>query len=214
MTDALWEGRDRLVAIDIETTGKRTPTLADIRKAPKAFRQPGIVIEIGCIELKREGEGWVKGETWETKVNPDAPLHPDSIKIHGIKPADLKTAPRFKEVADQLQAFLGDAPLIAHAYKNEMDFLNYEFARAGLAEWGHETFGHDIFICTKEMSHEHFPRASGSLDALLDRLWIDRSDRFDRHGALLDAELTAEAFLKMAYGEDEDTDEPRAATFD
>ncbi|GLR81877.1 hypothetical protein GCM10007856_45680 [Azospirillum oryzae] len=128
-----WEGRDRLVAVDIETTGRRLPSLQDICKAPKGLRQPGIIIEIGCLEIVREGDTWTKARSWETRVNPDAPLHPDAIKVHGIRPADLKTAPRFPEVADALLAFLGEDLLVAHAYENEMDFLNYEFARCGRA---------------------------------------------------------------------------------
>ncbi|SMH44124.1 3'-5' exonuclease [Azospirillum agricola] len=205
MTTQPWDGSDRLVAIDIETTGRRMPKLEDIRKAPKGLRQPGLVIEIGCIELLRDGKGenggWTKGRTWETRVNPDAPIHPDAIKVHNIRPNDLKTAPRFPQVVEEMMAFLGDDPLIAHAYENEMDFLNYEFARMGRVPWGTEVFGSSRFLCTKEMSHEHFPGASGSLDALCDRLWLDRSDRFAHHGALLDADLTADAFLKMAYGD-------------
>jgi len=196
-----WEGRDRLVAIDIETTGRRLPSLQDIRKAPKGLRQPGIIIEVGCLEIIREGGTWRKARSWESRVNPDAPLHPDAIKVHGIRPADLKAAPRFPEVADELLAFLGEDLLVAHAYENEMDFLNYEFARCGRAAWGVDTFSADRFICTKEMSHEVFPGASGSLDALCDRLWLDRSDRFAHHGALLDADLTADAFVKMALGD-------------
>ncbi len=210
MTAQPWEGSDRLVAIDIETTGRRLPSLADIRKAPKGLRQPGVVIEIGCVELRRDGAGWRKERTWETRVNPDAPLNPDAIKVHGIRPADLKAAPRFPQVAEELLAFLGDDPLVAHAYENEMDFLNYEFARCGRIAWGTTAFGHDRFICTRAMSHTLFPGASGSLDALCDRLWLDRSDRFARHGALLDADLTADAFLKMALG---DTG-PRTARFE
>lgn len=210
MSTQTWDGRDRLVAIDIETTGRRLPSLQDIRRAPKGLRQPGIIIEIGCLEIIRDGAGWTKGRTWETKVNPDAPLHPDSIKVHGIKPADLKAAPRFPEVADALLAFLGDDLLVAHAYENEMDFLNYEFARCGRSAWGTEPFPSNRFICTKEMSHAVFPGASGSLDALCDRLWLDRSDRFVHHGALLDADLTAGAFVKMALG---DTG-PRGAVYE
>lgn len=205
-----WDGHDRLVAIDIETTGRRMPRLEDIRKAPKGLRQPGIIIEIGCVEVLRDGTGWTKGRTWETRVNPDAPINPDAIKVHNIRPADLKAAPRFPQVADELLAFLGDDPLVAHAYENEMDFLNYEFARCGRVSWGTDFFESRRFICTKEMSHEIFPGASGSLDALCDRLWLDRSDRFARHGALLDADLTVDAFVKMALG---DTG-PRGLTVD
>jgi DNA polymerase-3 subunit epsilon len=79
---------DRLVAFDAETTGKRTPDVEFISKQPFAWRAPGIIIEVGFVEMLREGEGWRKGETWSSKINPDGPIDPDAIKIHRIRPAD------------------------------------------------------------------------------------------------------------------------------
>jgi hypothetical protein len=58
------DGFDRLVAFDAETTGKRTPDAEFIRKQPFAWRAPGNLIEVGFVEMLREGEGWRKGETW------------------------------------------------------------------------------------------------------------------------------------------------------
>jgi len=194
------DGVGRLVAIDMETTGNPTPGAADVARMPKGLRPPGVVIEIGCVELLRDG-GWTKGRTWETRVRPDAPINPRSIPVHGIRPGDLTKAPRFAEIAEDLLAFLGDAPLVAHAAENEMAFLNYEFRRMRLLGWDQTMFHEDRFICTKELSHDAFPGQSGSLDALVDRLWIDRSDRFAKHGALLDADLTADAFVKLAVGD-------------
>ena len=68
---------DRLVAFDAETTGKRAPDAEFIRKQPFAWRAPGIIIEVGFVELLREGEGWRKGEMWSSGVNPDGPIDPD-----------------------------------------------------------------------------------------------------------------------------------------
>jgi len=94
------DGFDRLVAFDAETTGKRTPDAEFIRNQPFAWRAPGIIIEVGFVEMLREGEGWRKGETWSSRVNPDGPIDPEAIKIHGIRPADLKSAPRFPTIAE------------------------------------------------------------------------------------------------------------------
>jgi hypothetical protein len=80
------DGFDRLVAFDAETTGKRTPDAEFIRKQPFAWRAPGIIIEVGFVEMLREGEGWRKGETWSSRVNPDGPIDPEAIKIHRIRP--------------------------------------------------------------------------------------------------------------------------------
>ena len=41
--------------------------------------------------LLREGEGWRKGETWNSRVNPDGPIDPEAIKIHGFGPPISRT---------------------------------------------------------------------------------------------------------------------------
>src|SRR5271166_6926094 len=97
----------RHVALDAETTGKRTPDAEFIRKRPFAWRAPGIIIEVGFVEMLREGEGWRKGETWSSRLNPDGPIDPEAIKIHRIRPADLKNAPRFPTILPKLKDFVG-----------------------------------------------------------------------------------------------------------
>src|ERR1700757_1355254 len=67
------DGFDRLVAFDAETTGKRTPDADFIRRQPFAWKPPGIIIEVGFVEMLRDGIGWRKGETWCSLVNPDGP---------------------------------------------------------------------------------------------------------------------------------------------
>jgi DNA polymerase-3 subunit epsilon len=51
------DGFTRLVAFDSETTGKCAPEAEFIRKQPFAWRAPGIIIEVGFVEMLREGEG-------------------------------------------------------------------------------------------------------------------------------------------------------------
>jgi DNA polymerase-3 subunit epsilon len=192
--------KDRLIAIDCETTGYPMLTPEEIAKRPKGLKIPGIIIEIGCVELIRGSDGWVRGQTWETKVNPDGPLQKQAREVHGIHPNELKNAPRWADVEQQFLDLVGDDILVAHAALNEMDFLNYELARSGRMGWNEWMFGEQDFVCTQILSRQFFPRAAQSLDALCDRLWIDRKDRFAHHGALLDADLTAEAFMEMASG--------------
>ncbi len=191
------EGRHRLVAIDAETTGYRVMTADEVRKAPKGLRIPGVVIEIGCVELLRENGVWRKGETWQSRVNPEAPISLGSIGVHGIKPGDLKQAPRFDQIVEAFQAFIKDDYLVAHAYRNEKQFFDYEMARIKRIGWDEEAFPEDRFICTQEIYADLFPGAPKSLDAMTDRLWVDRSERFKFHGALLDADLTADAFIEL-----------------
>lgn len=190
----------RLVAIDAETTGFRIPNAAEIKKMPKGLRLAGIVIEIGCVELLRDGEGWKTGATWEKRFQPNGPIAKASMAVHGIHPAQLKDAPQFRDVLDEFEEFIGQDVLLAHSATNEIDFLNFEYARAGRCGFDEIIFSANDFVCTQQLSRQFFPGVPGSLDVLCDRLWIDRSDRFAHHGALLDAVLTAEAFLKMQGG--------------
>ena len=188
---------ERLVVIDFEGTGKRAPTPLEISKAPRGWKPPGIIIEIGGVELIREGERWVKGETFHTFVKPDGPIEPKAIQVHGIHPAQLKLAPRFIDLRDRLIDFLGDAGIVAHAYENERSYLDYEYARAGIIQWGEEAIPIDRWLCSQRAFARQFPLTSKSLDSCLDRLWIDRSGRFEKHGALLDADLTADVLVVL-----------------
>ena len=190
---------DRLVAFDAETTGKRTPDADFIRRQPFAWKPPGIIIEVGFVEMLRDGTGWRKGQTWCSLVNPDGPIDPAATKIHKIRPADLKAAPRFPAILPTVRDFIGDSPIVAHAYENERDFLNYEFARAKVIEWGDSAYGEERYICTQILYEQIFPGATKSLTSMCDRLALDASERDDRHGALLDADMTADALILLEH---------------
>ena len=41
-------------------SGNQHPDAEFIRKQPFAWRAPGIIIEVGFVEMLREGEGWRK----------------------------------------------------------------------------------------------------------------------------------------------------------
>ncbi len=193
------DGFDRLVAFDAETTGKHAPGADFIRKQPFAWKPPGVVIEVGFVEILRDGAGWKKGESWRSLVNPDAPIDPAAIKIHHIRPSDLKGAPRFTEILAKMRDFIAESPVVAHAYKNEREFLNYEFARAKAIPWGESAYDEARYICTQRLFAQLFPGAGKSLTSMCDRLALDSSDRDERHGALLDADMTADALILLEH---------------
>jgi DNA polymerase III subunit epsilon len=93
--------------------------------------------------------------------------------------------------------FVGESPIVAHAYKNERDFLDYEFARAKVIPWGESAYDEERYICTQILFAQLFPGAVKSLTSMCDRLVLDTSERDDRHGALLDAEMTADALILL-----------------
>jgi DNA polymerase-3 subunit epsilon len=191
------DGFDRLVAFDAETTGKKTPNADFIKKQPFAWKPPGIVIELGFVEILRSDTGWRKAKTWRSLVNPDGPIDPAAIAIHKIRPGDLKNAPRFAAIMPELKDFIGEAPIVAHAYENERDFLDYEFARAKSIGWGESAYDEERYICTQILFAELFPGASKSLTSMCDRLALDASERDEKHGALLDADMTADALILL-----------------
>ncbi len=186
----------RLVVIDFEGTGKRIPTPDEMKVAATGYRPPGAIIEIGAVELLRRDDRWEKGETYHTMVNPEGPIESRAIQIHGIHATRLADAPRFAEVFEPFSLFIGDAGIIAHAYENERLNLDYEFARLGRTKWGEEAYPIGRWLCTQRAFARQFPQASKSLDAACDRLWLDRSER-DVHGALLDADLTADVLVML-----------------
>jgi DNA polymerase III epsilon subunit-like protein len=69
--------------------------------------------------------------------------------------------------------FFADSPIVAHAYKNERDFLDYEFARAKMIEWGESAYAEERYICTQVLFAQLFPGSSKSLTSMCDRLVLD-----------------------------------------
>ena len=196
---AILDNVARFVAIDFEMTGHAPPSYQKLERASRFARFPGVIIEIGAVAYCRQENGFVRAGEYYSLVNPDGPISPSAIQVHGIKTGRLKTAPRFKEIADALLEFIADSALVAHSYHNDRDALDYELARAGRQGWRDHHYPTDRFICTQSPFQRAYPdRRASSLDIVCDRLWIDRSDRFAAHGALLDAELTSEALLKIA----------------
>ena len=149
--------------------------------------------------MDRSGELTRSAPTWRSLVNPDGPMDPAAIKIHKIRPADLKGAPRFPMILSKVRDFIGDLPIVAHAYENERDFLDYEFARAKVIAWGDSAYDEERYICTQSLFAQIFPGGAKSLTAMCDRLALDASERDDRHGALLDADMTADALILLEH---------------
>lgn len=168
----------REIIFDTETTG------LDPRSGHR-------MVEIGCIELVDRRE---TGRNFHAYFHPERDMPPDAEAVHGLSITFLSDKPRFADRADELIAFLGDAPLIAHNAAFDFGFVNAELARAGLP-----SLAMDRMICTVQMARKIHPGSKHSLDALCVRYGIDRSHRV-KHGALLDAELLAHLYIEMTGG--------------
>src|SRR5262249_20521408 len=107
----------------------------------------------------------------------------------------LLDKPKFPEVASEFLAFIEGAELIAHNSPFDIGFINYELSLAGLAPIANEVTD-SLIIARKK-----FPGSPASLDALCKRFVVDNSGR-KFHGALLDADLLCDVFIKMCGGDD------------
>ena len=172
----------RQVVLDTETTG------LDWRTGDR-------VIEIGCVELRGRQ---VAEARFHCYLNPEREVAAGAVSVHGLTDEFLADKPRFAEVVDRLLAFLRDAEIVIHNAGFDVGFVNAELARLG-REPIHTVVGQ--VTDTLAMAREMFPGKANSLDALCKRLEVDNSNR-SLHGALLDAGLLAEVYIRMTRGQD------------
>src|SRR5271155_196898 len=146
------------------------------------------LVEIGCIELINR---FPTGNTFHCYFNPERDMPEPAFKIHGLSIEFLKDKPLFADKVEELLAFLGDAPLIAHNAMFDLGFLNAELERAGRTGVSRERI-----VDTLLLARRKHPGGGNRLDDLCVRYSIDNSRR-TKHGALLDAELLAEVYVEL-----------------
>ena len=168
----------REVVLDTETTGLD----------PAAGHR---IVEIGALELVNHV---ATGERFQRYLNPEREMPEEAFRIHGLSDAFLAEKPRFVEIAEELLAFLKEAPLVIHNAAFDLGFLNAELERIG-----RPALQPTAVVDTVQLARQRFPGAQASLDALCRRFEIDNSAR-ELHGALLDCELLAEVYLELRGG--------------
>jgi DNA polymerase-3 subunit epsilon len=171
----------RQVILDTETTGL-SPESGDR------------VIEIGCVELVNRR---LTGRNLHFYVNPGRRSHDDALKVHGLTDEFLADKPPFEHVADELLDYLRDAEIIIHNAGFDVGFLDAELRRIERPPFASHV---GRVVDSLSMARESFPGKSNSLDALCKRFEVNNSAR-DLHGALLDAGLLAEVYLRMTRGQ-------------
>lgn len=149
------------------------------------------MVEIGCVEMVNRVE---TGATFHAYYNPERAMPAAAEAVHGLSDVFLADKPLFRDGAEELLAFLGDAPLVAHNAGFDFGFLNHELEYVGLAP-----ISLDRMVDTVAIARKKHPGAKNSLDALCTRYGIDRSHRV-KHGALLDAELLAQVYVELTGG--------------
>jgi len=106
----------KFACLDTETTGLST-------------EQGGRICEI-AVSVSQNGKPLFE-KSW--LVNPQMPMHPDVIAVHGITNEMVKEAPTFDKIAPELKEILAGCVIVAHNADFDMGFIKYEFENCGVA---------------------------------------------------------------------------------
>ncbi len=153
-----------LVVFDTETTGTNS--------------RSDRIVEIACLKIHPDG----RREDWVRRFHPGMPIPPASTAIHGIGDADVASAPRFRDAAEELAAFLEGCDLAGYNIAGfDLPVLRGEFLRAGVA---FEVADRRLV----DAQRIFFAREPRHLSAAA-RFYC-QAEHDGAHGALADAEMT------------------------
>ena len=172
----------RLVVLDTETTG------LDVNDGHR-------IIELGCVEIIDRN---ITSNNFHQYINPKRVIDEGAQKVHGISNEMLEGKPEFISIIDEFLAFIQNSTLVIHNAPFDIGFLASELLYCG-REKNYFEQNHEI-LDTLTISRKQYPGKRNSLDALCSRLDVDNTDR-NFHGALLDANLLANVYLKMTRGQ-------------
>lgn len=172
----------RQIVLDTETTGLEPA-------------QGHRIIEIGCVEIVNRR---ITENTWHQYINPEREIDEGAFEVHGISNEFLLDKPKFIDVVADFMAFVNGAELVIHNAPFDIGFLNHELAMVD-AVWG-KMSDHCSITDSLVMARQRHPGQKNNLDALCKRYEVNNARR-ELHGALLDAELLAEVYLRMTGGQ-------------
>ena len=174
----------RQIVLDTETTGL-------------SWERGNRIVEIGCVELV---ERRPTGRTFQRYLNPGREFEAGAQEVTGLTLEFLADKPQFADVVEEFLEFVHGAELIIHNAAFDIGFLDAELVLAG-SQYGRMRERVTVQD-SLELARQRYPGQRNSLDALCRRLGVDNSHR-QLHGALLDAQLLAEAYLALTAGQGE-----------
>jgi DNA polymerase-3 subunit epsilon len=144
------------------------------------------IISIGAMRIVN-GRA-LRQEIFQQLVDPRRSIPRDSIRIHGIKPEDLRGQPTLAEALPAFHRFCADTVLVAHNAAFDMRFLELAEPETGVR------FTQPVLDTLLLSAVVHRNQPDHSLEAIAERLGVDV---LGRHTALGDAMVTGEIFLKL-----------------
>jgi DNA polymerase III subunit epsilon len=144
------------------------------------------IIQVGAARIVNNR--LLRQEVFNQIVDPERPLRPEGIPIHGITEDMVRGQPTIDTVLPAFHQFCEDTVLIAHNAAFDMRFLQLKEARTGIR------FSQPVLDTLLLSAVVHPNQESHKLDVILERLGIEIGKR---HNALEDALATGEVFLKL-----------------
>lgn len=160
------------VAFDTETTGLSA-----------AMER---VVELSAVRFRFDG---TQLTTFDELIDPERPIPPDAVRIHGISDAMVQGKPSMNEVLPRFLKFSEGAVLLAHNAEFDLGFLVHEAAR------GEITLPRPPVLDTVEISRRLRPDLPNHKLATIARALGCEPTTY--HRALADAETLKSSFLKL-----------------
>ncbi|NOZ53694.1 MAG: DNA polymerase III subunit epsilon [Gammaproteobacteria bacterium] len=172
----------RQIVLDTETTGLEPS-------------QGHRIIEIGCVELI---DRKLTGNHYHQYINPEREIDEGAIAVHGISNEFLVDKPAFRDIVAEFIVFIKGAELVIHNAPFDVGFINHEF---NLLQNSYPDLASLCRILdTLALARKTHPGQKNNLDALCKRYDVANAHR-ELHGALLDAEILADVYLRMTGGQ-------------
>ncbi|MBL4583492.1 MAG: DNA polymerase III subunit epsilon [Pseudomonadales bacterium] len=172
----------RQIVLDTETTGLEV-------------EQGNRIIEIGAVELINRKP---TGNHFHQYINPERDIEAGALAVHGLSEEFLNDKPVFASIGQAFLEYIDGAELIIHNAPFDLGFLNMELTKI---DRGFTPIGEtNRIIDSLVMARRKHPGQKNNLDALCRRYQVDNSSR-ELHGALLDAEILADVYLRMTGGQ-------------
>jgi DNA polymerase-3 subunit epsilon len=166
-----------LAFVDLETTG--------------GSATKDRITEIGIVLVDEHGV-----REWSQLVHPQMRIPLFIEQMTGISNEMVAQAPRFDDIADQVEQLLQGRLFIAHNARFDYSFLKNEFKRLG------KSFQPSV-LCTVKLSRALFPQYHRhNLDSLIERHQLTVTDR---HRALADAQAIHQFWQRVSDQFDHDT---------
>ena len=164
---------DSIAVLDFETTGMSPAQQA------RATEIGVVIVEDGHIVAR-----------YQSLMNSGAWVPPFIEQLTGISNAMLRTAPPAAQVMQEVAAFVGDRPLLAHNASFDQKFWDAELALIRRQRV-------QPFACSLLLSRRLLPMAPSHKLGSLNR-WAGLPDTGQAHRALADAEMAANLTCFMA----------------